>query len=230
MITEKFPYQKLSRSNEDGSRKYLTPDGSKLASVTTILADTAPEEDKLALQNWRKSVGQAKATEISVAASSRGTRMHSYLEGYVETGELKVPGSIPQAKLSNDMAKVIIDNGFRHVDEIYGSEISLWFPHLYAGTTDLVMQYKGDLAIGDYKQTNKLKTDNRVVSYKIQLAAYILAHDELYNTSIKQGIILMCSQNLEFQSWEVSGVELEKYKNEWWRRVEKFYKLDQPCT
>lgn len=225
MIINKFPYQKLNRTNADGSRKYVTPEGDKLPSVTTLLDVTKPDEDKAALQNWRKAVGNVKANEITVAAASRGTRMHKYLEMYLESGILATPGSIPQAKQSNDMAKVVIEKGLCHASEIYGSEVSLYFPGLYAGTTDVVGMYKNDLAIMDFKQTNKPKKDDWVMSYKLQLSAYILAHNELYGTDIKQGVILMCSQDLNFQSWELTGNELENCKDEWWRRVEKFYKL-----
>jgi ATP-dependent exoDNAse (exonuclease V) beta subunit len=223
MIIQKFPYEKLNRTNADGSRKYITPDGSKLSSVTTILDATKPEEVKEALNNWRKRVGHAKATEITTGAASVGTRMHKYLEQFVESDALAIPGSIPLAKLANNMAQVVIDKGLCHVAEVYGSEVSLFYPGLYAGTTDLVALYKGDLAICDFKQSLKPKKSEWIESYRLQLAAYILAHDELYGTSIKQGVILMCSQDLTFQSWEVTGNELEACKDEWWRRVEKFY-------
>ena len=83
MITEKYPYQELKKKNIDGSRRYLTPDGGKLPSVTTVLSATASEEKKASLANWRKRVGYAKAQEITTEAAGRGTRMHKWLENYV---------------------------------------------------------------------------------------------------------------------------------------------------
>ena len=78
MITQKYPYQELKKKNIDGSRRYLTPDGGKLPSVTTILSATASEEKKASLENWRKRVGYAKAQEITTEAAGRGTRMHKW--------------------------------------------------------------------------------------------------------------------------------------------------------
>ena len=223
MIINKFNYEKLSRKNEDGVRKYLTPDGSRVASVTSILDKTKSAESAAALHNWRRAVGHAKAQEITTLAAGRGTRMHSYLEGYIKTGKLAPPGSNPYAKESNGMAQIVIDNGLVHLTETYAVEASLYYPEIYAGTTDLVGLDKGELAIIDYKQANKVKSDDRVVDYKTQLAAYIEAHDKVHGTKIKQGVILMCCKDGTFQSWEVTGNELAKFKDEWWRRVETYY-------
>ena len=77
MIINKFPYSKITRNSVNGKRLYLTPDGCKVASVTTILDQTKSEESKKALQNWRNSIGANKAQEITMEAAGRGTRMHS---------------------------------------------------------------------------------------------------------------------------------------------------------
>lgn len=226
MIINKFPYSKITKNSVNGKRLYSTPDGYSVASVTTILDQTKSEESKKALQNWRKSIGFEKAQEITTEAASRGTRMHSYLEAYVSTDTLPVPGSNPYAKQSNEMAKVILEKGLNNLYECYGSEVSLYYPELFAGTTDLVGLYKGELAILDFKQTNKPKDDSRVEDYKIQLAAYIEAHDKLYDTKINLGVILMCSKDMHFQTWEVAGNELEEYKHLWWNKVAQYYNAE----
>lgn len=225
MITPTYEYKQLTRTTVDGSRKYLTPDGSRVASVTTILDKTKPEESVKALAAWRKNVGYAKAAEITQKAAGHGTKMHSYLEGYINTDALAIPGNHPMSIQSNKMANIIVENGLKNLEIAWGTEISLYFPKLFAGTTDLAGVYKGTPAIVDFKQTNKLKTRERVEDYLLQLAAYAIAHDEVYNTKIEMGVILMCSQNLEFQTWELTGVELEEYKEKWWARVEKYYNV-----
>jgi genome maintenance exonuclease 1 len=223
MIVNKFNYIKLSRATINGKRLYSCPDGSKLPSVTTILSATSPQSKKDGLNNWRKRVGVKNATEITSAAANRGSRMHSFIEGYIKNGEISESGTNPFSIESHKMAKHIIKNGFANITEYYGSEISLYYPELYAGSTDLVALYNGELAIIDYKQSDKIKLESWIDDYKLQISSYILCHDILYNTYIKYGVIMMCTPNLEYQQWVLEGTELEKYKELWWKRVYQYY-------
>ena len=104
----------MNRTSEDGKRLYLTPDGKKLPSVTTVLEKTKPEEKKQALNEWRKRVGHAQAQAITTEAANRGTRMHTYLEHYVKTGEIKPAGTNPYAWSSHAMAQTVIDQGLKN--------------------------------------------------------------------------------------------------------------------
>ena len=225
MITEKFQYTQLKRKSVEGKRLYTTPEGIAVPSVTTILDKTKSEEKRLALANWKKRVGEEKAQEIVTEASGRGTRMHKYLEDYCIDGELKTPGSNPFSKQANDMAKVVIDEGMSNVSEVWGVEVPMYYPELYAGTTDCVGLYNGHPAIIDFKQTNKPKKDEWVDDYKTQLVAYALAHNEVYGTNIKHGVILMCSKDLQFQTWTITGEEFNLFTEHWWNRVQSYYQL-----
>ena len=225
MITEKFNYTQLKRASVDGKRLYTTPNGTAVPSVTTILDKTKSEEKRLALANWKKRVGEAKAQEIVTEAAGRGTRMHKYLENYCIEGELKNPGSNPFSKQANDMAKVVIEEGMCNMSEIWGTEVPMYFPELYAGTTDAVGLYNNEPSIIDFKQTNKPKKDEWVDDYKTQLVAYALAHNEVYGTNIKQGVILMCSKDLLFQRWVIKGEEFELFTEHWLNRVQTYYRL-----
>lgn len=219
LLVERFPYSALSRSNVDGQRKYNTPTGA-VPSVTTILDKT---KDKSHLIEWRKRVGEAKAQEITTEAASVGTRMHKYLEDYVETGEWREPGSNPYAKQANLMALQILDYGLVSVDEIWGSEVNLYMPGIYAGTTDLVGLYKGNPAILDFKQTNKPKKKEWVEDYYLQMTAYALAHNELYGTDIREGHVFMCSRDLQYQQFDLWPDEFDGWANQWWSRCEEYY-------
>jgi genome maintenance exonuclease 1 len=225
-ITNRYPYQKLTR--EDGGadgRKYVDPTGEKLPSVTTILDRTKPEESRRALAAWRRSVGDKKATEITNEAAFRGTMMHSFLERFM-LGEDPKPGSNFYHQQSFKMAQAIMREYLMpFMDETWGLEASLYYPGIYAGTTDMAGVYRGKPSIVDFKQSNKFKTDDRVVDYKLQLAAYALAHDVLYGTDIKQGVILMCTKDLVVQNWVLNGSEFEEYKNLWWKRVADYYEV-----
>ena len=220
LILNKYDYKPIDRKSVDGKRKYMTPDGGAVASVTTILDAT---KDKSGLIAWRKRVGEAKAQEIVTEAASVGTRMHKYLEDYVETGEWPEAGSNPYAQQAHGMATEIKTNAMTDVDEIWGSEVALYVPNLYAGTTDLVGTYKGQPAILDFKQTNKPKKVEYVEDYFLQLTAYAIAHNELHGTNIRQGHIFMCSRNLEYQQFDLWPDEFDEWEKAWWDRVYKYY-------
>ena len=223
MILEKFKYRTLERDTIDGSRKYATPDGEKLPSVTTILDATKSEESKQALANWRRRVGHAKAQEITTEAAGRGTRMHKWLEDYIKTGEMGSPGSNPYSIQSHLMARSIIDQGLSKCNEFWGTEVSLYFPKIYAGTTDLVGLHEGNEAIMDHKQTNKPKKREWIEDYFVQLAAYANAHNEVYGTKIRKGVIFMCSAANEYQEFILEGADFDTYTDKWFNRVEQYY-------
>tara|TARA_B100001057_G_scaffold148517_2_gene148454 strand:+ start:3644 stop:4321 length:678 start_codon:yes stop_codon:yes gene_type:complete len=219
LIKNKYDYKEIKKKSVEGKRLYACPDGNAVASVTTILDAT---KDKTHLIAWRKRVGEQKAREVVTEASGVGTRMHKYLEDYVESGNWGKPGSNPYAKQAHNMAKQIKDNVMDHV-EIWGSEVQLYHPKIYAGTTDLVGMYKGQPAIMDFKQTNKPKKEEWVEDYYLQLTAYALAHNELYGTDIKEGHVFMCSRDLQYQQFDLLPDDFAKWESKWWDRVYEYY-------
>jgi genome maintenance exonuclease 1 len=220
LITNKFDYKTIAKSSVDGRRLYACPDGNSVASVTTILDKT---KDKTALIQWRKRVGEQKAQEIVTEAASVGTRMHKFLEDYIDTGSWPDAGSNPYSQQANDMAKVIKEEALTFVSEIWGSEVSLYHPKIYAGTTDLLGVFKGQPAILDFKQSNKPKKEEWVDDYKMQLVAYALAHNEIYGTNIQEGHILMCCRDLTYQQFDVYPDTFKEWESKWWDRVYQYY-------
>ena len=194
-----------------------------MPSVTTILDATKSEESKQALNNWRKRVGVQKAQEITTEAAGRGTRMHKWLEDYIKTDQLGTPGSNPYSVQSHKMAENIIYQGLSKCNEYWGTEVSLYFPQIYAGTTDLVGVHDGDEAIMDHKQTNKPKKREWIDDYFIQTAAYANAHNEVWGTKIRKGVIFMCSADFIYQEFIVEGAEFDKYTDLWFRKLEEYY-------
>ena len=226
MLIQKYNYTPILRESVEGKRLYATPGGNKVPSVTTILDKTKPREKVEALNNWRKAVGEKKAQEITTEAANRGTRMHKWLEDYVKNNrEMGEPGTNPYSIQSHKMAQQIVEQGLVHVDEMWGIEVPLYVEGLYAGTTDACGVYKSKPAIIDYKQTNKPKKTEWIEDYFLQLCAYGLAHNETHGTDIQQGVILMCSQDFQFQTWTVEGAEWERWTNKWLERVEQYYRL-----
>lgn len=220
LITERYQYSEIKKQQVDGKRLYACPDGNAVASVTTILDKT---KDKTHLIAWRKRVGEKKAQEIVTEAAGVGTRMHKYLEDYIEFGEWPTPGSNPYAQQAHKMAEQVKEQAMINVDEIWGSEINLYHPQIYAGTTDLVGTYKGQPAIMDFKQTNKPKKEEWVEDYYLQLVAYALAHNEVYGTDIKEGHVFMCSRDLQYQQFDLTPDKFKHWESKWWDRVYQYY-------
>lgn len=224
MLNSPYRYSPIDRTTIDGKRHYCLPDGTKVPSVTTVLDKTKSEEARIALANWKKRVGEQQAQQISTEAAGRGTRMHKWLENFVKTGEMGVPGTNPYSIQSHGMAQTIINNGLsKNVSNFWGIEVPLYYSGLYAGTSDCIGLWDDKPAIMDFKQTNKPKKRQHIQDYFLQLCAYALAHNKTYNTQISTGVILMCSANNEYQEFVISEDEFEYYSNLWLARVETYY-------
>lgn len=220
-FAEKIQYKNCKQVNDPITRKrvYLTPDGEKLPSVTTILSAT---KDMTHLNEWKKRIGEEKAQQIVTEAAGVGTAMHGNLERFI-AGLERQPGNNLVHVQANKMADVIIQNGVKDINEVWAMEQSLYFPGLYSGTTDLVAVYKGNPSVCDYKQTNKPKKEEWIDDYKMQLVAYILAHNEVYGTDIKEGHVFMCSRDLQYQQFDLWPSDFNKYQDMWLNKVEEFY-------
>lgn len=223
LLRSVYEYAEIRRTQTEVGRQYLTPDGGQVPSVTTILDKTKPEEKRRALNEWRKRVGHDNAAEITRNAASRGTIMHKRLEEYIK-GEPKPAGSNLVHAQAAKMADAIIEEFIKpNVIEVWGNEVNLYYTGLYAGTTDCVGLWKGQPAILDFKQTNKPKKREWIDDYFLQLSAYGHAHNHMFGTDIKQGVILMCSGDLETQLFELTPADFNKYSNDWWERVEEYH-------
>ena len=190
----------------------------RLPSVTTVLGATKNQDF---IKKWKAKVGEENAERIKNHSSSRGTCMHKFLEHYVLGTGYDDLTSIGQE--ASPMADKIIEIGLAPVEEYYASEVTLHYPGLYAGQTDLVGIHKGEDAIIDFKQTNKPKKREWVYDYFSQLAAYAMAHNFIYKTKITKGVIMMCSKDHYYQEFIVEGKEFQKYKHNFLRRVNEYY-------
>ena len=222
-----YTYPKTVRELIDNKRHYEIGT-EKLPSVTTILAATQSPEKQESLARWKAKVGEKEAERVKNVAATRGTAMHTYLEHYLEGQGLLDLTDIGQE--AERMAKTIIDQGLPDLEEIWGLEAVLHSPGRYAGATDLCGVYMGRESICDFKQSNKPKRDEWIEDYKLQLAAYALAHNEVYNTDIDQGVILMCTPDCFFQRFIINGKQFREYTDKWKRKVEEYYESKQKNT
>ena len=224
-IVDKYVYPKSSRANIAGLRHYtVSGEEQKLPSVTTVLGQTQPKEKQESLDRWRQRVGLREAQKITRDAAIRGTAMHKYLEDLIR-GERSLDLT-PLGVEATKMAEIIVDRGLNDCSEIYGIEATLFYPGLYAGSVDLIAKYKDKVSIIDFKQTNKPKQREWIGDYFLQMAAYGMAHDAVYGTSIEQGVIMMCSKDGFYQQFMIEGEEFRNAKHNFLRRLDEFYNLD----
>jgi len=217
-----YEYPKSTRSLIQDERHYEI--GSlKLPSVTTILQATQSDEKRESIAKWKARIGDAEADRIKNVAATRGTAMHLCLEYHLNSkGLLDLTN---EGQVARNMAEIIIKQGFGDLQEVWGNEVVLYYPDLYAGQTDLCGVYQNRESIIDFKQSNKPKKEEWVEDYYIQGAAYAIAHDCIYDTNIEQTVILMCTPDNYFQRFIVNGQRFKHYKSEWLKRLDSYYNL-----
>ena len=151
---KKFEYPASIRSSIEGKRHYEIT-GQKLPSVTTILSATQPEEKRKKLEEWKARVGTQAADRIRDVSAMRGTAMHTYLEGFIEgKNHLDLTAIGQEAKRMSD---VVIEQGLRDLGEVWGSEVTLYYPGLYAGATTPVGIYDGRPAISRPQAADRIR-------------------------------------------------------------------------
>lgn len=222
-IVEKYSYGIINRieGGKEG-RLYSTLTGN-LPSVTTILSATT---DHSGLDQWREFVGEKKANEITLEATVAGTFMHENLENRL-SGKDDHKGGMPVRVLARNMADCIQKNAWPNINEVWGQEVALYYEGLWAGTTDLVGVHNGIPSIMDYKNSRKMKTWEHIENYRLQVAAYALAHNQMFGTSINRGVIFICVRedpnNLQYQEFVIENEEFELAITMWIERVEQYY-------
>ena len=216
---DKYNYLNVSRSEAHGSRTYDV-NGIRLPSVTTILSRT---KDQTFLKEWKAKVGEQKAEEIKNLSSNRGTSMHKYIENYIlNKGYEDLTNLGQQAK---SMAQKVIEVGLLPISGYYGSEVTLHYPGLYAGSTDLVGVHNDMDTIIDFKQSNRPKRQEWVEDYFMQIAAYAMAHDYVHGSNIRQGVIMICTPDLYYQEFKFQDAELRKWKHKFLKRLDQYYDM-----
>jgi hypothetical protein len=187
-----FNYLEIETVNALGKRWYLTPIGA-LPSITTVLSGSESIEKTLKLEAWKTSLGRETADKVTKEAASRGTVVHVLVERFLKNENINSP--IDGMPISNvDMMlfnalKIKLKN-----IKVWGQEKAVYSPSLeVAGRLDCAGEYKGVPSIIDIKTSTRIKNDKDIEDYKLQLIMYSVSHNELYNTDIKQGVILMSS-------------------------------------
>jgi len=188
-----FSYQDYSTESVKGCRYYITPAGA-FPSITTVLGGSETAEKKASLENWRTSLGQEKAAAVSKKATDHGTMVHLLTERFLKGEDVFAPVNGAPVPGPDMMAFNALKLKLKQINEIWGQEQSLYSPSLeIAGRFDCIGLYKNIPSIIDFKTASRLKTRKDIEDYELQLFFYATAHNELFGTDIKRGVILMSS-------------------------------------
>ncbi len=227
---KKFKYPQTIREAIEGERHYLISN-EKLPSVTTILQATQSDEKKASLDKWKQRVGAESAENIKNEAANRGSIMHKLIECYLlDERHMDLTDLGQQAA---KMAQIIIDEGLKcYMEEIWGTEVCLYYPGLYAGAIDLAVVYEGRESIMAFKQSNKPKKREWIENYFLQPAAYACMFYELTDILVKKFVILMSCENGEVVEYVIRGEEKVEYIKLLGRYVQNFveHKLNEYGT
>lgn len=217
----KYPYVNYPTEMAIGRRWYHTPDGA-FPSITTVLGVSEAPEKTASLENWRVSLGREKAAEVTKKSAEHGTMVHLLIERFLLGDAVFAPVNGMDIPNPDRSAFNALKLKLKLINEVWGQEQSVYSPTLeVAGRFDCIGEYRGVSSIIDFKTSmNNLKGKNDIKEYELQLAFYARAHNELFGTNVKQGVILMVAQTgfpLEFI------IDLEPKYSELCDRIKLFW-------
>ena len=241
-LNRKINYLKLDRVedhkliNDQKIRYYKCPinldsdEFELLPSVTSILSVTLPKNN---VNEWISRIGKENAELIKNESTLLGSMVHKIIEQKIKGENLDIEKEennvdkilIMQAK---SMANILLEKYVEKMDEITGIEENLWYPGLYSGTTDIIYIKNGKLFLGDFKTSKSIKRDKDILQYKLQLIAYSVAHEEVYNEKIKGMEIMMINRSLNDQYWYLDRFSIEYFSlyDKWIKLLDEFYNLN----
>jgi genome maintenance exonuclease 1 len=190
-VTREIDLPKLKQINEEGTRYYVTPEGNKYPSVTTVLS----EYSRKGILEWRNKVGHENANRIASKASTRGTKLHKACEDYLNNKEPIF--KTPFEKDLFSQIKPILDT---KINNIHAQELRMYSDHLrMAGTVDCIAEFDGKLAVIDFKTASKRKESSYIENYFMQCSAYAIMYEERFNIPINKTVVIIAVEDDEPQ-------------------------------
>ena len=206
-------------------RFYVTPEGEKYPSITTVLSNRKKE----GLFEWRKRVGNDVANYVARTSASRGTKVHHMCEDYLnnEFDEEKHKKDFLPFCLFNQLK----DQALCNLNNIYAQEAGLYSDkYKVAGRVDCVAEYKDTLSIIDFKTSTRERSDDWNENYYIQGSAYAEMFEERTKIKIDQVVILVVTEDGTVQEFVKNKQDylpmLEESMNEWSRTNETPINID----
>ena len=185
--------QEMNAVTTDSGRKYKTPEGVNLPSITTVLSILSRDS----IAKWRKRVGEEVANQISTRASGRGTRVHEIIEKYINNEPNFKDGYTPDIIQSFLAVQNILDD---RIGDVYAQEAPLYSNHLgVAGRVDCVADFDGKRSIIDFKTSMKPKKLDWIKNYFMQESAYAIMWEERTGQPITQLVTIISVDNADPQ-------------------------------
>ena len=218
----KYIYPILERVDTEIGRFYKDSKLNLVPSVTTVLSNTSNKADGIA--DWRMRVGDEEANRIIKQSTDIGTSVHLAIENYLNNKNWDEFGSSYEEKISQEITKRFISDGLTKITEIWGLEVGLILDNLFAGTADCVGTYSGIPSLIDFKTSKKIKKREWIEDYFLQGCAYANAHNVMFNSNIKQIVILMVDRDLIFKEFIIQENEFKHLTEKWKKRLILFDK------
>ena len=219
-MTFKYSYPALERVEKNEMRFYKDANDDLVPSVTTVLDATG---DKSGINQWRRKVGPAQADAIVQESTLIGSAVHEAIENYLLGQPWNEFTDDRSGYLAKSISSKFISSCLNGIDEVWGLESGLILDGLYAGTADCIGIYKGSPAIIDFKTAKKLKRKDWIEDYFLQCSAYANAHNVMFQTTIKDLVILMVDRDLLFKEFHIKNNEFCLYTDKWKKRLIKFH-------
>lgn len=191
--SDKYKFEDLPRKVIDGKRYYVTPDGNKYPSVTTITSQASAKS----IARWRKRVGEEEANRVSKKATTAGTKVHKLCEDYVNNEEMLYEDVAPENLFMFKQIKPILDI---YLEEVWAVECPLYSDYLrVAGQCDCVGIFQGKPAIIDFKTASKRKRRSWITNYFMQESAYAVMFEEMTDIPVSQLVTIIAVESDEPQ-------------------------------
>ena len=221
-MNNKFTYPNLERVDTEIGRHYLDSNGNLVPSVTTVLSKTS--NNKEGIEKWRQKVGDVEADRIMKQSTDIGTAVHEAIEKYLSKEHWDDFEETNNQLMARKMTSKFINQGLEKITEIWGLEVGLILDNLYAGTADCVGTYQDIPSLIDFKTARRIKRREWIEDYFLQGCAYANAHNVMFNTEIKQIVILMVDRDLVFKEFIVRLDEFNELTTKWKKRLIYFDK------
>lgn len=180
----------LEAQSIEGTRFYRVPSGKLYPSITSVTSFYGRKK----FIEWRKKVGNEEADRITRIATDRGTKFHDIVEKYLLNQNVDDFKPLPNTKFLFLAAKPYLDR----INNIHALEKSLYSDYLgLAGRVDCIAEYDGELAIIDFKTSNKIKPEEWIENYFVQEVAYACMYYEMTGIPVKKLITIMVANNGE---------------------------------
>jgi genome maintenance exonuclease 1 len=179
-------YDDLPTTTVNGRRQYVLPNGHSYPSITTVLG----HGKNLAIEAWKKRVGNEEAERVSRVACTRGTSLHTLVERYINNeAEVLTGNEMPDAIA---MFRTLAPEINSRIGSVYLQEKALYSAHLrVAGRTDLIAEFDGRLSVIDIKSSSRVKSKRDIKNYFMQEAAYAIMFEERTGIPVDRLVTLM---------------------------------------